>query len=80
MDVEPCVAGYLMARLYPLAGQEYAHDVYNGIELWMHNSDSMALADALNALSEESVRPMLRRSYREWAEVIRRRALKKSTE
>ncbi|WP_147469457.1 hypothetical protein [Corallococcus sp. AB045] len=80
MDVEPRVAGYLMARLYPLAGRKYAHDVYNAVELWMDASDSMALADALMALSEEPVRPLLRKCYREWAEGIKKRASGKRTE
>ncbi|MFP2899321.1 hypothetical protein [Corallococcus sp. 4LFB] len=74
MDVQPRLAGYLMARLYPLAGRKYAHDVYNAIELWMKASDSVALADALMSLCAEPVRPMLRKSYQEWAEGIKKRA------
>ncbi|RKH96054.1 hypothetical protein [Corallococcus exiguus] len=80
MDVEPRVAGYLMARLYPLAGRKCAHDVYNAIELWMDASDSMALADALMALSAEPVRPMLKKCYREWAEGIKKRASQRQME
>ncbi|NPC53682.1 hypothetical protein HPC50_42375 [Corallococcus exiguus] len=80
MDVEPRVAGYLMAKLYPLASQKYAHDVYDAIGLWMSNSDSMALADVLMVLSAEPVRPLLWKSYQEWAEGIRRRASKKRSE
>lgn len=72
MDVQPRLGGYLMLKLYPLAGRKGAHEVYNAIELWMDASDSMAVADVLMKQSEE-VGPSRRRRYQEWAERIRKR-------
>jgi hypothetical protein len=73
-DARPAVAGYLMARLFPLAGRRYLHHIADGIDLHMDASASTALADALEGLAAEGVRPLLQKRYREWATTIRRRA------
>lgn len=71
MDVSPGVAGYLMARLHPVAGRRYLHSTRDGIELWMWESRSPDVADSLMRLAQEDVRPRLRESCEEWATRIR---------
>lgn len=71
MSVNPGVAGYLMARLFPVAGRRYLHSIADGIDLWIDASTSADLADALSRLAHEGVRPLLRKRYESWAAKIR---------
>ena len=71
MDASPGVAGYLMARLQPLAGRRRLHATYDGIELWMAESRSDALAESLTRLAGEGVRPLMRKRCEAWAARIR---------
>jgi len=75
MDSNSMVAGYLMARLYPLAGRHYYSHIYDAIELWMYHSTSIELADALQRLAVEGIRPALRKRYGAWSETIRQNAI-----
>jgi hypothetical protein len=72
-DAKPEVAGYLMARLYPLASRRFLHQTCDAIALWIDHSRSPALADNLVRLSNEGVRPQLQKLYQSWAEQIRDR-------
>lgn len=73
MSASVSVAGYLMARLYPIAGQRRSHATYNAIELWMSESTDVELADVLMQLANEGVRPKLRTRYEGWATNVRER-------
>lgn len=68
------VAGYLLARLFPVAGARYLHHVADAIDLHMDASVSGGLADSLQALAREGVRPRLQKRYLQWEAAIRRRA------
>jgi len=72
MDTDASVAGYFMARLFPIVGRRYLHAVADAIDLWLDASTSVPLADALTALAAEGVRPRLRKRYEGWAAKIRR--------
>ncbi len=72
MDANPGVAGYLMARLHPIAGARYLHATCEGIELWMWHSTSVDVAESLMRLVHEGVRPRLRKNYEKWADRIRK--------
>jgi hypothetical protein len=73
MDASPGVAGYLMARLYPIAARRKLNHIDDAIGLWMVNSASEELAESLTMLANEGTRPSsLRRIYAAWAENIRR--------
>jgi hypothetical protein len=74
MSARAGVAGYLMARLYPIAGQRHLHATYDAIDLWMHESTSIELANFLVKLADEGVRPKLRARYESWAKGIRDKA------
>lgn len=69
-DRNPTVAGYFMAKLYPLADRMGIHEIYHAIELWMHQSTSVDLARTLRQLASESIRPALRIRYLKWGEKI----------
>jgi hypothetical protein len=71
MDESPGVAGYLMARLYPIAARRRLHHTYDAIDLWMHETTSDDLAESLTRLADEGVRPRMRARYQEWAARIR---------
>jgi hypothetical protein len=73
MSVREDVGAYLMGRLYVHAGSSHAHDVYNAIELWMNDSRSPDVAQALLRLASEQGRPRLKRLYKLWADSIERR-------
>ncbi len=74
MPARPDVAGYLMARLYPLAGKRFLHHIADAIGLHLHASASVALADTLTRLAGEGLRPQSQRRLHAWAEAIRARA------
>ncbi len=71
MRIDPGVAGYLMARLFPVAGRRYLHQVADAIDLWIDASTSAELADTLTRLANEGVRPLLRKRYEAWSAKIR---------
>ncbi|MDB4928827.1 MAG: hypothetical protein JWM10_1311 [Myxococcaceae bacterium] len=73
MPARPAVAGYLMARLHPVAGGRYLHHVADAIDLHMDASASAGLADSLSALAAEGVRPRSRKRYLQWEAAIRGR-------
>jgi hypothetical protein len=70
-DLEPVVAGYLMARLRPVASRRFFHNVADAIDLYMVSSTSEELAETLLRLAEEGVRPRLQKLYASWAAAIR---------
>lgn len=74
MPARSAVAGYLMARLSPVASARYLHHVADAIDLHMDASASGELADALEALAGEGIRPRTQRHCRQWADAIRGRA------
>lgn len=74
MTGRPDVAGYLMARLSPVASGRYLHHVVDAIDLHMDASASGELAESLEALSREGVRPRSQRRCLQWAAAIRGRA------
>jgi len=74
MPENAAVGTYLMGRLYGFAWKTVDHHVYNGIELWMHNTDSLDAANALLQLSTEPVRPALKKACSAWAKMIREKA------
>lgn len=74
MPKDAAVGAYLMGRLYGFAWKTADHAVYNGIELWMHNTVSRDAADALLQLSTEPVRPALKKACSAWAKIIREKA------
>ncbi len=71
MDISPVIAGYLMGRLYPMAGKMHLHEVCDAIELWMHANKDENLAGSLMKLANEGVRPLLQKRYIAWATRIR---------
>ncbi|HMA94991.1 MAG TPA: hypothetical protein VKP30_20005 [Polyangiaceae bacterium] len=73
MDSTAWLGGYLMARLYPKAEEAKAHGVCDAIELWMADSASHRLADTLDALAREGVRPRMQKLYTTWSLAIRRK-------
>lgn len=68
------VGAYLMGRLYGSSWRTKNHAVYDGIELWMHNLASTEAADALLQLSNEPIRPALKKICRSWEKLIRERS------
>ncbi len=66
MDVDSGVAGYLMARLYPVAARQRAHEVCNAIDLWMANVLSPSLVINLSKLQTEGVAPKFHRRIANW--------------
>jgi hypothetical protein len=76
-DVRPDVAGVLMVHLRPFAGHAKLHDVWDGIELWLTSSDSLALADALDRLAGAGATKTAK-SCRAWAAIIRGKARRRA--
>ena len=70
MATSPSVAGYLMARLFPVAGGRYFHHVADAIDLHMVASTSAELAAVLMTLAKEGVSPRLQKRYEIWAAQI----------
>ena len=54
-EISPPTAAYLMARLEAPAGSKYAHDVRDGIWLFLESGD-LAVAAALTRLAGEGIR------------------------
>jgi hypothetical protein len=71
MRTNPSGAGYLMARLFPIAGARYLHHIADAIDLYLVASTSDDLAKLLTRLAKEGVRPRLQKRYEMWALQIR---------
>jgi hypothetical protein len=71
IDANVRVGTYLMARLLPVCG--LAHDVFDGIELWMDALRDPEAAKVLRVLASEKVSPSLQARYERWSETIARR-------
>ena len=61
MDANPGVAGYLMARLYPIAARHHLNHIGDAIGLWMRAGAGDDLAENLTRLANEGVGPTSRR-------------------
>jgi len=69
---DPSVAGYLMARLLPVAARRPIHAVADAIHLHLEASASEELATVLSNLATEGVSPRLQTHCLAWAAAIRR--------
>jgi hypothetical protein len=67
------VAGYLMARLQPIASRWCHHTEFDGIGLILASADDVRLASFLDQLAKEGVRPRTQIRCLELAASIRRR-------
>ena len=70
MDRDPTSVAQLMGALYPIAAENYLHEICDAIDIWIYDYHPEATASAFRDKADRLPPGHLKRKYAEWATLI----------